>query len=140
MSLEAKIAELTLAVQALTIALRGAVAAAPVAAAGEDVKAATAEDTKPAKEEPAVKNESSTQKSGEQSASTQEQSSPALTYDDVKKATNNLSAAKGKEVTIAALSRFGVKRATELTEAQWAEYCSYTADCVTGKIDPREAA
>jgi hypothetical protein len=48
-----------------------------------------------------------------------------VTYDDVKKATNALSAAKGRDVTIDALSRFGVKRATELDEGQWSEYIMY---------------
>jgi len=55
-----------------------------------------------------------------------ESESAPVTYDDVKKATNALSAAKGRDVTIDALSRFGVKRATELDEGQWADYIAYT--------------
>ncbi len=54
-----------------------------------------------------------------------EPESAPVTYDDVKKATNALSAALGREVTIGALSRFGVKRATEMDEGQWAEYIEY---------------
>jgi hypothetical protein len=56
---------------------------------------------------------------------TSESESAPVTYDDVKKATNALSAAKGRDVTIDALSRFGVKRATELDEGQWADYIAY---------------
>lgn len=55
-----------------------------------------------------------------------ESESAPVTYDDVKKATNALSAAKGRDVTIDALSRFGVKRATELDEGQWVDYIAYT--------------
>jgi hypothetical protein len=150
MSLEAKITELTLAVQALTHAMKErseplafqALTLAmkerqePVDMTGVAIPAAPVDSYK----EPSPPNEFTSQKSGEQSAPAHEPSSPALTYDDVKRATNNLSAAKGKEITIAALARFGVNRATELTETQWPEYCSYTADCAVGKIDPRKAA
>lgn len=109
----------------------------PVAA--EVTRAEPAAETKSTKVAPseAIPNESSSPVSGAQSEPEPQTSS--LTYDDVKRATNNLSAAKGKEITIAALARFGVKRATELTQDQWQEYCDYTAKCVAG-LDPREAA
>lgn len=79
--------------------------------------------------------ESLTPASGEPSQPAPEQSSPEVTYDDVKKATNNLSAAKGKEVTIGVLSRFGVKRATELTREQWLPYIVYADNVTRGAID-----
>lgn len=60
---------------------------------------------------------------------TESESAP-VTYDDVKKATNALSAAKGRDVTIDTLSRFGVKRATELDAGQWADYIAYTQKVV----------
>lgn len=67
-------------------------------------------------------NESSTPESGSQSEPDPQAS---FTYDDVKRATNALSAAKGKGVTIAALAHFGVTRATQLTEAQWGDYVAH---------------
>lgn len=156
MSLEAKIAELTLAVQALTHAMQkgqvietivaSPVVLSPLEVLKENEKYVAAEVTRaePAAETTSTKaapsklpNESSSPASGAQSEPEPQASS--LTYDDVKRATNNLSAAKGKEVTIAALARFGVKRATELNESQWREYCNYTVACVAG-LDPREAA
>lgn len=130
MSLEAKIAELTLAVQALTHAMKNHVENV----IPEVVMDRVEEAQKAINTAEAIPNESSSPQSGSQS---EPEPQASLTYDDVKRATNNLSAAKGKEITIAALARFGVKRATELTEVQWEEYCDYTADCAAGKIDPR---
>lgn len=141
MSLEAKIAELTLAVQALTLAFQNGVKTQVIVEPiVEKTEARTVESSAVTIKQVVVEripNESSTPVSGAQCEPEPQKSS--LTYDDVKRATNNLSAAKGKEITIAALARFGVKRATELTESQWQEYCDYTAKCVAG-LDPREAA
>lgn len=136
MSLEAKIEELSRSVtlltgdvQLLTAALKpflehlaanrqAPIVMSPVEILEENKRAAIIEEA-----HDDVSNESSTPESGSQSEP-EPQTSP-LTYDDVKRATNALSAAKGKEVTIAALAHFGVTRATQLVEAQWGEYIAY---------------
>lgn len=48
--------------------------------------------------------------------------SGAVTYDDVKTATNSLAAKKGREAALALLSDFNVAKAQELAEAQWSDY------------------
>jgi hypothetical protein len=131
MSLEAKIAELTSAVQALTHVLLNPVDKEVAEAAqvfdpanqveivevidahAEEIRAAVDEDAATEAAQPAVE----------------------VTYDDVKKATNNLSAAKGKEVTIGVLARFGVKRATELTQEQWSPYIEHAGKVTRGEAD-----
>lgn len=62
--------------------------------------------------------------------------SPAVTYDDVKKATNAVSAKLGREKAIAGLARFGVQSATKLTEEQWPEYVAYMTRVAAGELDP----
>lgn len=127
MSLEAKIAELTSAVQALTLAFNARYAERAVARLEPEEQAEAPAEVPNA--------ESSTPASGEPSQPAPEQSSPEVTYDDVKKATNNLSAVKGKEVTIGVLSRFGVKRATELTREQWSPYIEHAGKVTRGEAD-----
>jgi len=133
MSLEAKIEALTAAVQALRAALMVTgieVNAVRHAYEGSQEVVANAQTLKPealtASQNADLTKYQANSAIGEQSSPTPETSSPALTYDDVKRATNNLSAAKGKEVTIGALAHFGVTRATQLTEAQWADYVAHT--------------
>lgn len=62
--------------------------------------------------------------------------SPAVTYDDVKKATNAVSAKLGREKAIAGLARFGVQSATKLGEEQWPEYVAYMTRVAAGELDP----
>lgn len=85
---------------------------------------------------PNVQPESSTQKSSQASAPTGGSSSPAVTYDDVKRATNDVSAKYGVTKTKAALSRFGVASAKALAETQWGNYVSYMARVASGMVDP----
>jgi hypothetical protein len=59
-----------------------------------------------------------------------------VNYDDVKRATNAVSAKHGVEKTKSALSRFGVASAKALTEAQWPEYVDYMAKVAAGELDP----
>lgn len=84
---------------------------------------------------PNVQAESSTEKSSEASAPTGESSSPAVTYDDVKKITIKV-ADKNRPKVEAALSRFGVTSAKGLKEEQWADYVAYMKRVDGGEIDP----
>jgi hypothetical protein len=77
-----------------------------------------------------VPNEQTSLESTSSTTDASEPESAPVTYDDVKKATNALSAAKGRDVTIDALSLFGVKRATELDEGQWSDYISYASKVI----------
>jgi predicted membrane-bound mannosyltransferase len=129
--LETRIEELTAAVRELTAVLAAhPVAAHPVAANPVVVK--EPKGKKPQVKEDPIAEQTSAPDSQSASTPTTDTSQPSesesapVTYDDVKKATNALSAAKGRDVTIDALSRFGVKRATELDEGQWADYIAYT--------------
>lgn len=134
MSLEQSIQDLTVAVQALTGVI---VSARAVSQAVENVQLPEAlkepktkkETTKVVAEAPPEAPNEKQPTTTDTSPSTESESAP-VTYDDVKKATNALSAAKGRDVTIDALSRFGVKRATELDEGQWADYIAYTETVV----------
>jgi hypothetical protein len=81
----------------------------------------SAKEAKPAKVEPVAEEAPNVSPTSEPS----EPESAPVTYDDVKKATNALSAAKGRDVTIATLAMFNVQKATQLLEAQWAEYVAY---------------
>jgi hypothetical protein len=146
--LETRIEELTSAVKALTemMSVRVTLQPAPVdvmahnAKVLEDQNRATAltpsqsrdmqeyeapKKPKKPKKETAKTPEPVAQTITDTSPLSESESAP-VTYDDVKKATNALSTAKGRDVTIDALSRFGVKRATELDEVQWADYIAYT--------------
>jgi len=124
--LEESINALTAAVLALTYAMNQRASQDPVAASLDDIKPAIkepkAKKVEPVAQVPNVPTPSAT--ATDTSPSSEPESAP-VSYDDVKKATNALSAAKGRDVTIDALSRFGVKRATELDEGQWADYISY---------------
>lgn len=87
------------------------------------------------KKEPApnVESKSSIPESGEQSQQTQESSKPELDYaKDVKPITLKLSKEKGREITIAVLSRFGVKGAQDLDQAQWADYIAHCEKVLAG--------
>lgn len=59
-------------------------------------------------------------------------------YDDVKKATNAVSAKLGREKAVAGLARFGVQSAMKLTEEQWPEYVAYMTRVAAGEIDPED--
>ncbi len=127
--LEQRIEELTAAVKELTFALaksgnfdvpnmnkwRGT-NDEPQIAASKPLKEET-----PAKVEPIAEEAPNVSPTSEPS----ELESAPVSYDDVKKATNALSAAKGRDVTIATLAMFNVQKATQLVEAQWAEYVAY---------------
>ncbi len=129
--LEQRIEELTVAVKALTeVMARGAVSNAEVALAKLEKKspkdAATA--SKPETSASGTPQSSGSQGEAPNVSPTSEPSeleSAPVSYDDVKKATNALSAAKGRDVTIATLAVFNVQKATQLVEAQWADYVAY---------------
>lgn len=110
--LEQRIEELTAAVKALT----------EVFTIARNEGAAKLEKKSPltAVVETIIKEEEA-KKPSPTSAPSEPESKPVC-YDDVKRAINALSAAKGKEVTIALLDKFGVKRGPELVEAQWADF------------------
>lgn len=82
---------------------------------GEETAAGEEPETQPAavSEEPANEN-------------TPQEETPtvsgAVTYDDVKTATNSLAAKKGREAALALLGDFNVAKAQELAEAQWSDY------------------
>jgi hypothetical protein len=131
--LEESINELTKAVLALTYAMNQSHATpSPIAASLEDIT--------PAVKEPKAKKPTTTAHTvdapeptttTDTSPSSEPKSAP-VSYDDVKKATNSLSAAKGRDVTIAVLARFGVQRATNLDEAQWIEYIAHAGKVTEG--------
>ena len=58
-----------------------------------------------------------------------------VTYDDVKRITIEVSK-KSKDKAVAALARFGVKTARELTETRWSEYVEYMTKVASGEVDP----
>jgi hypothetical protein len=123
--LETRIEELTAAITLLTAALAvHGIATAPEVVKEPKAKKPLVEGGQSAGVVSEVPNEKQ-QNTTDTSPSSEPESAP-VTYDDVKKATNALSAAKGRDVTIDTLSRFGVKRATELDEGQWADYIAYT--------------
>lgn len=113
MSLEASIAELTLAVRALTDVLLN-----PVQVISTPVEVANVEEVK---EEIAAIDAAI----AEEPDAFEEQQVPAepvtLNYDDVKKATIALSA-KSKAEAVKLLGDYGVKKATELPQDSWAAY------------------
>jgi len=154
MSLEQSIQELTDAVKLLTARLpqlspaeseQMAQAKAEVIKQTEAIelieadKIVTVGIEKRATEKAKVKKPETTSKTTTDTSPISGPESAPVSYDDVKKATNALSAAKGREVTIDTLSRFGVKRATELDAAQWADYIAYakemTGVSMTGEAD-----
>lgn len=61
---------------------------------------------------------------------------PVPTLAKLQEAIEAVLAAKGVPVTMAALSRFGVKRARDLREDQRAEFIEYCGAVASGKIDP----
>ena len=90
----------------------------------------------------------STEKSSQASAPTPEKSSdetehkaaPALDYEkDIKPRVLTLSKDKGRDATIATLSRFGVAKATELNEDQWPAFLEFVNAVIDGKVKPEEA-
>jgi hypothetical protein len=88
----------------------------------------------------------STEKSSQASASTAGKSSdetqpaPALDYEkDIKPRVLLLSKDKGRDATIATLSRFGVAKATELNEDQWPAFLEFVNAVIDGKVKPEEA-
>ena len=86
-----------------------------------------------------------TKPSGEQSASTaasssDAQTSAALDYEkDIKPRVLLLSKEKGREATIATLSRFGVTKATELNADQWGDFLDYVNKVIAGDVNPEDA-
>ncbi len=142
MSLEQSIQDLTAAVKVLTATIMASTAVAPEVVKETEVTHLVRDVPleqfveeqksvikKPKKEAPPTE---PIAKTTTDTSPPSEPESAAVTYDDVKKATNALSAAKGRDATIAVLSRFGVKRATELDEGQWADYIAY-AEKVIGE-------
>jgi hypothetical protein len=138
MSLEERIELLTAAVIELTAAI-GAMQAQGPEATGDmsDAKLTGKSAIRHAEEEIATEKKpdakSTDTTSGKPSAPTGESSSPALDYvKDVKPITIRLSKEKGREITIAVLSRFGVKSAQDLDAAQWAEYIAHCKKVLAG--------
>lgn len=132
MSLEAKIDALTSAVLGLTYAMNQHKETESKKSAPAET--ALAEPAAKKTKEPVAPSEVPNEKP-KTTTDTSPPSEPefkAVSYDDVKKATNALSAAKGRDVTIAVLSRFGVKKATELDAAQWADYIEHAAEVTEG--------
>ncbi len=88
----------------------------------------------------------STETSSQASAQTAGKSSdeikpaPALDYEkDIKPRVLLLSKDKGRDATIATLSRFGVAKATELNEDQWPAFLEFVNAVLDGKVKPEEA-
>jgi hypothetical protein len=125
--LEQRIEELTAAVKALTevftiVKEQGAAKIEAAAKPREQVAVLKPENVK------ALKTAATVAEEAPNVSPTSEPSEPEsapVSYDDVKKATNALSAAKGRDVTIATLAVFNVQKATQLVEAQWADYVAY---------------
>jgi hypothetical protein len=61
--------------------------------------------------------------------------SEPVTYDDVKRITIKVSEAS-RDKAKAALSRFGVKSAKELSPSQWVEYVHYMTRVANGEVNP----
>ncbi|WP_059413427.1 hypothetical protein [Cupriavidus basilensis] len=110
----------------------------PVTAAAAPTPAGNAQDSGSA----------TTPKSSQASASTTSKSSgepkpdaaPALDYEkDIKPRVLLLSKDKGREATIATLSRFGVTKATELSKEQWPEFLVFVNKVIDGEVNPEDA-
>ena len=142
MSLEARIELLTAAVIELTAAIGAMQTPGPdtvvrktygTAQVFETEKEMVEAITGRKKDIPNVQPSSPDTTSGKPSAPTGESSSPALDYKkDVKPITIRLSKEKGREITIAVLSRFGVKSAQDLDAAQWADYIAHCEKVLAG--------
>jgi len=148
--LETRIAELTAAVEALTKAIGGMqapverpkVTAAEVSAEkdanGGTLMGAKERVIKAKEEVPNAKPKSEDTSSTSQAS---EPESKPVTYDDVKRATNAVSAKLGTAITRVCLQRFGAvgekgPTATKLAETQWSGYVEYMTKVATGEIDP----
>lgn len=89
----------------------------------------------------------STETSSQASAQTAGKSSdatnsdaPKLDYEkDIKPRVLLLSKDKGRDATIATLSRFGVAKATELNEDQWPAFLEFVNKVIAGEANPEEA-
>ena len=126
--LEARIEELTKAVQGLTKALEGRTVYA---------LAEVAEGAKLMGDSIKLEVPNASQKS-EPTPDTSPPSSPesdAVSYDDVKRITIAVSA-RDKAKAVAALARFGVTSAKGLKEDQWGEYVAYMQKVASGEVDP----
>ncbi|WP_420997615.1 hypothetical protein ACKI2N_012455 [Cupriavidus sp. 30B13] len=121
---------------ALTAAQYLAGHSTPAAASSEPAGNAQASDsgTTP-KSSPA--SASITSKSSDESKS---DAAPALDYEkDIKPRVLLLSKDKGREATIATLSRFGVTKATELSKEQWPEFLVFVNKVIDGEVNPEDA-
>lgn len=125
MSLEASIAELTAAVRALTDVLLNPVQPQVISTPVEPIYSMT-----PAELSAEVKRQEEEIVAGQVPLTKAEivgtedldsRNDEPLTYDDVKKATIALSA-KSKAAAVTLLADYGVKKATELPQEQWARY------------------
>ncbi len=133
MSLEAKIDALTSAVLGLTYAMnQHPVAASPVVVREPGERLVFADKVELPVLHATVEIPNEKPKTAIDTSPPSEPESKAVSYDDVKKATNALSAAKGRDTTIAVLSRFGVKKATELDAAQWDDYIEHAGKVTEG--------
>lgn len=126
--LEQRIEELTAAVKTLTLAIASyqstVLAPVPFTVESED----EGDDIIPNE-----KSEDTTKTS-----LTSSRELPTATYDDVKRATNEVSKIS-RDKALAGLARFGVRSATKLAETQWAEYVAYMGKVAAGELDPEDS-
>lgn len=64
---------------------------------------------------------------------------PGMSYDEVKTAIINLGAAKGRDMVIATLSRFGVASGKDLKTEQYPYVVEMARAVLSGEIDPRDS-
>lgn len=132
--LEQKIELLTAAVEALTKAIGGMQAPAPVS----DVSAPL-DDIKPTpKAEVPNEVKKSEDTSGTSQTSAPQSEAEPLAYADVQKVTITVSKIS-REKAIASLARFGVTTAKGLNESQWPEYVAYMTRVAAGEVDPESS-
>jgi hypothetical protein len=143
MSLESSIELLAHAINELTAAVRGGQTVQEKAAEDVMIQFYKNRDTagdKPEKTEVKKSPEvPTTPEPSKASAQTTESSSPAPTYDDVKKLILAISA-KNRDKVVALLARYGAKKGPDLKEEQYALFVHEGNLILSGDLDPEAGA
>jgi len=147
MSLEIAIQENTAALRELIAAISkglpvAASTVAEVAAKSAEVTAKTekaAEVKKPAAQTASSQPGAQPQSEGQKAAAQESPAAADVTYDDVKAAVIELSKEKGREMTVALLSRHGVAKAPDLQPEQYAAVVGDVKKVLAGELNPEAA-
>ncbi len=125
--------------------IEGAIAAADQFATGKAGAAPAAKETPAAKKDSAkdspAKTADAQNTAGEktkepEAGASDKKDMPGVSYEDVRASILAVSKAKGREITVALLQRFGVASGKDLKVEQYAEMIATAAKVVDGTYDP----